>query len=152
MAITLLFSITWLPLNIYNLVLDLHNPFNLPEDEEKMLIIYTVAHLIGMSSACLNPLLYGWSNEHFRKEFQFILKAPFRTLCKNALQSGTCSSIQLNRQHPASQTVGTDELSLAADNLNKGKSEGHHYENAINMSDETGYNCVASAASRETGI
>ena len=117
-----------------------------------MLIIYTVAHLIGMSSACLNPLLYGWSNEHFRKEFKCILKAPFRALCKNVLHGETCLSIQLNRQHPASQTVGTDDLSLAADNLNKDKSEGHHYENAINMFDETENRCIISAASRETRI
>lgn len=29
--------------------------------------------MIGMSSACSNPLLYGWLNENFRKEFKEIL-------------------------------------------------------------------------------
>lgn len=120
-----------------------------------MLIIYAVAHLIGMSSACLNPLLYGWSNEHFRKEFRCILKAPFRTLCKNAIHGGTCSSIQLNRPHPASQTVGTEDLSsAAAGNVNKGESDEarYHYTNTINRGDEAGNSCIVSAASRETRI
>ena len=25
--------------------------------------------MVGMSSACINPLLYGWLNENFRNEF-----------------------------------------------------------------------------------
>jgi len=100
LTIALLFSITWLPLNIFNLTVDLYNPFNLPEDEEKMLIIYAVAHLIGMSSACINPFLYGWLNENFRSEFTVILAAPFRFFRKdNAVHNHTVthvSAVQLN--------------------------------------------------------
>ena len=77
-AIALFFSIAWLPLNVLNLVLDLYNPFSLPGDEEKMLIIYAVCHLFGMSSACANPFLYGWFNGNFRNEFIRILGAPLR--------------------------------------------------------------------------
>jgi len=79
-AIALVFSITWLPLNVINLILDLYNPFTRPEDEEKMTIIYATCHLIGMSSACANPFLYGWFNSNFRSEFICIYMTPFR-LC-----------------------------------------------------------------------
>jgi len=81
MSVCLVFSITWLPLNVLNLTLDLYNPFKLPRDKEMMLIIYAACHLFGMTSACANPFLYGWFNENFRNEFKIIFGAPFRLLC-----------------------------------------------------------------------
>jgi len=78
MAISIIFCITWLPLNVLNLLLDLYNPFTLPRDEELMRITYAICHLFGMSSACANPFLYGWFNDNFRGEFKLILTAPSR--------------------------------------------------------------------------
>jgi len=75
-AIALVFFITWLPLNVLNLVIDIQNPFKLPDDEEKMVITYAVCHLFAMSSACANPFLYGWFNGNFRDEFTKILRGP----------------------------------------------------------------------------
>jgi len=80
-AIALVFFTTWLPLNVLNLVIDIQNPFKLPEDEEKMVITYAVCHLFAMSSACANPFLYGWFNGNFRNEFTKILRAPLRLIC-----------------------------------------------------------------------
>ena len=100
MAISLIFSITWLPLNVLNLTLDLYNPFKLPRDKEMMLIIYAACHLFGMSSACANPFLYGWFNENFRNEFKLIFAAPSRLLCPvNAAVDG--------RRHRSSTTAFT---------------------------------------------
>jgi neuropeptide Y receptor len=70
-SISLIFCISWLPLNIFNLVVDYWNPFG--EDRQSMMICYAVCHMMGMSSACSNPLLYGWLNDNFRKEFKEIL-------------------------------------------------------------------------------
>lgn len=67
-----------IPLNVYNLVLDLYNPFQQQEDQETMLIIYAVCHLLGMSSACANPWLYGWYNDNFRSEFRDIISPILR--------------------------------------------------------------------------
>ncbi|XP_069679292.1 neuropeptide F receptor-like [Periplaneta americana] len=72
-SISLIFCISWLPLNIFNLVVDYWNPFG--EDRQTMMIMYAVCHMMGMSSACSNPLLYGWLNDNFRKEFKEILAA-----------------------------------------------------------------------------
>ncbi|XP_076040341.1 neuropeptide F receptor-like [Oratosquilla oratoria] len=67
MSIALIFCLSWLPFNVYNLVVDFYNPFG--EDTETMHIAYAICHMMGMSSACSNPLLYGWLNDNFRKEF-----------------------------------------------------------------------------------
>ena len=70
-SLTLMFCLSWLPLNLYNIIVDIKNPF---EDTELMLIVYAICHMIGMSSACFNPLLYGWLNTNFRNEFFEILE------------------------------------------------------------------------------
>lgn len=67
-AIALVYSISWIPLNVCNLLSDL---LVIREGEllERTRVVYAVCHLIGMSSACSNPILYGWLNDNFRKEF-----------------------------------------------------------------------------------
>ncbi|XP_046643417.1 neuropeptide F receptor-like [Daphnia pulicaria] len=69
-AIAIIFTICWLPMNTFNVVVDTWNVFG--DDTETMLIVYAVCHMVGMSSACANPLLYGWLNDNFRKEFHKI--------------------------------------------------------------------------------
>lgn len=69
-SIALIFGISWLPLNIVNIVADLYFPF---EDNQVYRILFACCHLAGMSSACSNPLLYGFLNDNFRKEFKEIL-------------------------------------------------------------------------------
>lgn len=58
-SIAIIFGISWLPLNILNIVVDLFYPF---EDSSKFRICFAICHMIGMSSACSNPLLYGMKN------------------------------------------------------------------------------------------
>lgn len=69
-TIALIFCLSWLPLNLYNLVVDFYNPFG--DDMETMLVVYAGCHMMGMSSACSNPLMYGWLNDNFHKEFHEI--------------------------------------------------------------------------------
>ena len=64
-SISLIFGLSWLPLNLVNAFADL-NSF---DDRNSFLMIFALCHMVGMSSACSNPLLYGWLNETFRKEF-----------------------------------------------------------------------------------
>ncbi|CAG0902057.1 unnamed protein product [Darwinula stevensoni] len=67
LSIALIFCVSWLPLNLFNLFVDLFNPFE--DKQEEQAIIFAVCHMLGMSSACFNPLLYGWLNENFQREF-----------------------------------------------------------------------------------
>lgn len=72
-AIAVTYVISWLPLNVFNLVADLSAKDEPFMDETTMTITYAVCHMCGMSSAVSNPLLYGWLNDNFRKEFEEIL-------------------------------------------------------------------------------
>ncbi|CAM1325958.1 NPY1R (predicted) [Pycnogonum litorale] len=66
LAIACIFAVTWLPLNILNLISDFGIGF---EERTTFNIVFAICHMVGMSSACSNPILYGWLNENFRKEF-----------------------------------------------------------------------------------
>lgn len=94
-SIALIFCFSWLPLNLYNVVVDLHNPFG--EDTESMLIVYSVCHMAGMSSACSNPLLYGWLNDNFRKEFLELFGDICPCVPSIANASGRMNSLRSSR-------------------------------------------------------
>ena len=65
LSIAVIFGISWLPLNILNILMDVMKW----DDSATYRISFAICHMIGMSSACSNPLLYGWLNENFKKEF-----------------------------------------------------------------------------------
>ncbi|KAL3315429.1 receptor [Cichlidogyrus casuarinus] len=84
--IVVVFAMSWLPLNLYNLVLDLRNLLNLRQNlrpgEQRLSFSKSGVHavqyaclLIVSASACLNPILYGWLNENFREGFRRIFKS-----------------------------------------------------------------------------
>ncbi|QQP41876.1 Uncharacterized protein FKW44_016371, partial [Caligus rogercresseyi] len=66
-----IFCICWLPLNILNAVMDASNAGDTMSDEV-FCGIYAVCHVLGMLSACANPVIYGFLNENFSKEFKQI--------------------------------------------------------------------------------
>jgi hypothetical protein len=39
---------------------------------EELCIVYAVCHVMGMLSACANPVIYGFLNENFQREFKDI--------------------------------------------------------------------------------
>lgn len=84
-AIALVYCISWLPLNLCNVVYDAANPFG--EDFHTTIVVFAVCHMMGMSSACSNPFLYGWLNDNFRKEFKgecfsFFFFIPYLASCR----------------------------------------------------------------------
>ncbi|XP_015792349.1 prolactin-releasing peptide receptor-like [Tetranychus urticae] len=69
-AMVAIFGISWLPLNIHNLVTD----FYIPASEWRYFKpFFFLVHAVAMSSTCYNPFLYAWLNENFRKEFKQVL-------------------------------------------------------------------------------
>ncbi len=71
-GIAIVFALSWLPLNLINLILDFNQEFFL-EHEVDTLLPVGICHLIVLCSACLNPVMYGWLNDNFRVEFEKIL-------------------------------------------------------------------------------
>ncbi|CAG0917196.1 unnamed protein product [Notodromas monacha] len=66
-SMALAFCISWLPLNVVN-ILDDFDVIKYPNRATKF-TIFALCHMTGMISACINPILYGYLNENFRKEF-----------------------------------------------------------------------------------
>jgi len=66
-AIAIVFAGSWLPLNICNIVADLEHGWVLALNRSGL--IFAVCHLVALGSACANPVLYGWLNDNFRREF-----------------------------------------------------------------------------------
>jgi hypothetical protein len=100
-SVAIIFGISWLPLNILNIVVDM---FQLEIEESKFRIYFAICHMIGMSSACSNPLLYGWLNENFRKEFVDIFN--------------TCSPSHGGRRSLTGVTDGTSRSAVGDQNRN----------------------------------
>ena len=110
-VVAFIFAVCWMPLNVFNFVVDLSNPYS--EDEtESMLITYAVCHMIGMSSACANPVLYGWLNENFRAVFRDIFSPVLKYCCKEqqsrtpaARQTSDCQQTNLLTSVSAAQCL-----------------------------------------------
>lgn len=85
MTIALIFCLSWLPFHVFNIVADFFSPFG--DDSDTMYLVYAACHALGMSSACSNPVLYGWLNDNFRKEFTEIYQTM--TPCSKAPSSAT---------------------------------------------------------------
>ena len=69
-AMVTIFGISWLPLNVVNLLNDVYIPIG---SWKYYNLCFFMVHAIAMSSTCYNPFLYAWLNENFRKEFKQVL-------------------------------------------------------------------------------
>lgn len=69
-AMVTIFGVSWLPLNVVNLINDIHIPTG---SWKYYNLCFFMVHVIAMSSTCYNPFLYAWLNENFRKEFKQVL-------------------------------------------------------------------------------
>lgn len=63
-AIVLLFFVCWLPWNLFALTLEF-KPLLFPTEYIKLCDL--LLKIVAMSSACINPFLYGWLNGNFRR-------------------------------------------------------------------------------------
>ncbi|XP_001660966.3 neuropeptide F receptor isoform X1 [Aedes aegypti] len=101
-SIALIFGISWLPLNLFNLFADLY----LSGITQEIMVAYAICHMMGMSSACSNPLLYGWLNDNFRKEFNEILcRKESSSLVANGAGGGKTVSRKIRTTGPAPEVT-----------------------------------------------
>ena len=66
LAISLVYLISWFPLGIISILLD-YKPFIFGSNTAHVAAIFVTCHLIGMLSASLNPVIYGYKNKEVRK-------------------------------------------------------------------------------------
>lgn len=108
-SVSLIFGLSWLPLNLLNTFADLSGSSfgNL----KSFLITFALCHMVGMSSACSNPLLYGWLNDTFRKEF----KEVFAWLwCRKGPNNNESPEAGFKRKHRNSYEQTETQLIPAA--------------------------------------
>ncbi|KAA0195326.1 hypothetical protein HAZT_HAZT002919 [Hyalella azteca] len=69
------FAVSWLPWHVVNLLAD----FNYFHSPEYFYAIFGACHILAMSTACSNPVLYGWLNTNLKKEILCFLATLFKT-------------------------------------------------------------------------
>lgn len=105
-SIVTLFTICWLPWNIFSLIIEFYPDlvkggfFNITD-----LFLKSFA----MSSSCINPFLYGWLNDNFKREICSIFGNTKRKRKRNKSHS----LIDSNRTHAKDnqQTIVMDNMS-----------------------------------------
>lgn len=85
-AIVLFFSVCWLPWNLFALMLEFH-PNLIPGPHIKLFDL--LLKIFAMSSACINPFMYGWLNGNFRKEINVMVKRQVRNRVRQNGQTYT---------------------------------------------------------------
>lgn len=78
-AMVAIFGISWLPLNIINIIEDFYSKAN---DWSYYRLCFFMTHCLAMSSTCYNPFLYAWLNDNFRKEFKQVHTRYVRLLLR----------------------------------------------------------------------
>lgn len=65
------FGVCWLPLHVFAMLVDFYDGFlQFESDQEHMmvLIMFLCVHWLAMSNSFANPIIYGFTNENFRKD------------------------------------------------------------------------------------
>ncbi|KAK3107614.1 hypothetical protein FSP39_018314 [Pinctada imbricata] len=70
-VVTMFFIACWLPYYIYLIRFGL-------EDPSYSFALVNIAYLVGISNCTINPIIYGWQKENFRKQARNILTCIFR--------------------------------------------------------------------------
>ena len=73
-TVTIIFFVSWAPLNMFNILIDTFEPFDNSESSSKMmLMIFAFCHLMAMTSVVTNPVMYGFLNENFKQSLMSLL-------------------------------------------------------------------------------
>ena len=114
-AMVVIFVCCWLPLNSMHIGMEYRYEvlYTWPYFE----LIFTITHVIAMSSTIYNPFLYAWMNENFRKEFRAVVPCLFfekksrslstsrYTVVENTVEQGESKS----KVETKLETVGGEE-------------------------------------------
>lgn len=85
--IAVVFALSWLPLNLFNILTE----FQFSQFKHLNInLAYKICHMLVLSSACTNPLIYGWLNDNFRNEFVKVLTCCECCVKVKAFLQGIC--------------------------------------------------------------
>ena len=72
-VISIFYLIAWFPLGLISILLD-SNPSIFGDNTSHITMIFLSCHLLGMLSATVNPIIYGYKNKHIRQGRKLVLK------------------------------------------------------------------------------
>lgn len=109
-AMTVIFILCWLPLNIYHLVMS-HLAEDRMPSKNNGLIIFLFLHITAMSSVMYNPFLYGWMNENFNKHFRQLGKNVVKHCCKWRYKNKSKKMTPTNGNNGTEMNANKDDFS-----------------------------------------
>jgi len=65
-TMTILFTISWMPVHLFFLIVDFQKKDAGVPDVKKLTILYMTANWLAMSNSFQNPIIYGFLNNNFR--------------------------------------------------------------------------------------
>ena len=72
LLVSVIFTVSWLPWHLLTLWADLYPNFT---STSNLYMLYAVSHIIAMTSAVTNAVLYGWLNTNLRRELTQVRKS-----------------------------------------------------------------------------
>ncbi|XP_062576211.1 neuropeptide F receptor-like [Saccostrea cucullata] len=94
-SITILFTLTWLPFQLFSITL-----YFSPDIFQTLGAAYKLVDLllkiIAMSSSCINPFFYGWLNNNFRREMGTMLGRNLKKIQRSTNGFTTYNNTNLN--------------------------------------------------------
>lgn len=69
-CIALVYAISWLPMTMFQIASTLFPQMS--QNPKTVYLVFAFCHMVAMSSSITNPLLYGWLNTNYRREFSNI--------------------------------------------------------------------------------
>ncbi|XDV20329.1 hypothetical protein PO909_025678 [Leuciscus waleckii] len=132
LIVALLFILSWLPLWTLMMLTDY---VKLTEHQYRLIniYIYPFAHWLAFFNSSVNPIIYGFFNENFRRGFQAIFKFG---LCPVGGQHRTYSHrVQGNSVQPVNLQPSTEPISLNSLENNSSRRMNHVNEQDLVMED-----------------
>ncbi|XP_065264546.1 neuropeptide Y receptor type 4-2 [Emys orbicularis] len=86
-SMVIAFAVCWLPLHVFNSIEDWDYKAISPCHHN---LIFSLCHLVAMASTCVNPVIYGFLNNNFKKEVKSLILS-----CQHnsSSQQGTASEV-----------------------------------------------------------
>nr|XP_027194317.1 neuropeptide Y receptor type 1-like [Dermatophagoides pteronyssinus] len=102
--VVVVFSICWLPLNIFHLNSDFFSNNRISDPN-----IFFICHWFAMSSVCYNPFIYFWLNHHYRQEIKHLVRY-LNILCMKQHRRSTSTK---------TTTTATTMMMMRTSNVNR---------------------------------
>ncbi|XP_030643574.1 neuropeptide Y receptor type 1 [Chanos chanos] len=102
-SIVVAFAVCWLPLNVFNAVIDWHHEIVMNCTHNPL---FSLCHLTAMCSVCVNPVFYGFLNRNFQHDLR-----TFR-ICKSNSRHDEYDMVAMSTFH-----TDISKTSLKVDNL-----------------------------------